>query len=66
VTAAAPIRSCLLQHPQRERLNTGVPALPEEEVYAMELYIIEGVSMGWLLSLPLSVIFLLWLVGIAR
>jgi hypothetical protein len=47
-------------------LNTGVPALPEEEVYAMELYIIEGVSMGWLLSLPLSVIFLLWLVGIAR
>jgi hypothetical protein len=42
-------------------LNTGVPALPDEEVYAMELYIIEGVSMGWLLSLPVSLILLLWL-----
>ena len=27
----------------------------------MELYIIEGVSMGWLLSLPVSLILLLWL-----
>ena len=32
----------------------------------MELYIVEGVSMGWLLSLPVSLIFLLWLVGFER
>ena len=37
---------------------------------AMELYIIEGVSMAyvimWLLGLPLSLIVLLWLVGVGR
>ena len=27
----------------------------------MELYIVEGVSMGWLLSLPVSLMLLLWL-----
>jgi hypothetical protein len=36
----------------------------------MELYITEGVSMAyvimWLLGLPLSLIVLLWLVGVGR
>ena len=36
----------------------------------MELYIMEGVSMAyvimWLLGLPLSLIVLLWLVGVGR
>ena len=47
-----------------------VDALPRGGRLRMELYIIEGVSMVyvimWLLGLPLSLIVLLWLVGVGR
>ena len=47
-----------------------MPALPDGRTWRMELYIIEGVSMAyvimWLLGVPLSLIVLLWLVGIGR
>jgi hypothetical protein len=43
---------------------------PRSEGERMELYIIEGVSMAyvimWLLGLPISLIVLLWLVGVGR